>query len=25
VLAVPSRSDIESTIDERLIVAFYSK
>lgn len=25
VLAVPSRSDIESTIDERLIVAFYSR
>ncbi len=25
VVAVPSRSDIESTIDERLIVAFYSR
>jgi small subunit ribosomal protein S4 len=25
VLAVPSRVDIESTIDERLIVAFYSR
>ena len=25
VLAKPSRSDIESTIDERLIVAFYSR
>lgn len=25
VLAAPSRSDIESTIDERLIVAFYSR
>jgi small subunit ribosomal protein S4 len=25
VLAKPARSDIESTIDERLIVAFYSR